>query len=96
MAISESALKRYGADAERRDNPLGIDNFFSKKQFTRLEELMYPKRAEAGSYLFWEGDPTGKLYYIKSSSSHIIEISNLPGSKNKRNRRLNHGCMLHW
>lgn len=51
---------------ERIQNPLGIDNFFSEDQFVRLQELMYPKHAETGSYLFWEGEPTGKLYYIKS------------------------------
>lgn len=47
-------------------NPLGIAQFLSDDQFVRLEELMYPKRAEAGSTLFWEGDPMGKLYYIRS------------------------------
>ncbi|MCD9020678.1 Crp/Fnr family transcriptional regulator [Cohnella silvisoli] len=67
MAISEAALKqRHGSDTEKRNNPLGINNFFSEEQFARLEELMYPKRGEAGSYLFWEGEPTGKLYYIRS------------------------------
>ena len=54
------------ACGEHAGNPLGIDNFFSADQFARLQELMYPKRMEAGGYLFWEGEPTGKLYYLKS------------------------------
>jgi CRP-like cAMP-binding protein len=28
--------------------------------------IMYPKRAAAGTYLFWEGEETGKPYYIRS------------------------------
>ncbi|TJY41187.1 Crp/Fnr family transcriptional regulator [Cohnella pontilimi] len=64
--MSVEAIERNGKAAEKTNNPLGIDNFFSEEQFERLQELMYPKQAEAGSYLFWEGEPTGKLYYIKS------------------------------
>lgn len=66
MAMSETVLRKQGTDARRPENPLAIDRFFSEEQFSRLEELMYPKRAESGSYLFWEGEPTGKLYYIRS------------------------------
>jgi CRP-like cAMP-binding protein len=66
MAMSVAAIGSNGKAVERTNNPLGIDNFFSEEQFGRLQELMYPKQAEAGSYLFWEGEPTGKLYYIKS------------------------------
>lgn len=67
MAISETVLMKGACAAtERKENPLGIQSFFSAEQFERIAELMYPKRAEAGSYLFWEGEPTGKLYYIRS------------------------------
>jgi CRP/FNR family transcriptional regulator len=55
-----------GAEAERVLNPLGLGNFFTREQFERICGLMVPKRAEKGSFLFWEGEPTGKLYYIKS------------------------------
>lgn len=64
--MSEAALNRSGMGTVRKENPLGIENFFSEEQFSRIQELMYPKRAEAGSYLFWEGEPTGKMYYIRS------------------------------
>jgi CRP/FNR family transcriptional regulator len=66
MATDMAVIDRNGKPADRANNPLGIDHFFSAEQFDRLQELMYPKQAEAGSYLFWEGEPTGKLYYIRS------------------------------
>ncbi len=62
---TETVMKRTKT-AEGTSNPLSIDNFFAEEQFERIRELMYPKRAEAGTYLFWEGEPTGKLYYIRS------------------------------
>lgn len=63
----ENEVKGEFAQAEQCErNSLGIASFFSEEQFARLEELMYPKQAEAGSNLFWEGEPTGKLYYIRS------------------------------
>lgn len=48
------------------NNPLGIANYFTEGQLALLKELMVPKFAEAGSCLFWEGEPAGKLYYVKS------------------------------
>jgi CRP-like cAMP-binding protein len=66
MAMSEAVLNRSGTETVRKENPLSIENFFSVEQFARIQELMYPKRAEAGSFLFREGEPTGKLYYISS------------------------------
>ena len=43
-----------------------IARFISNDNFTKLEGIMYPKHTEAGDYLFWEGDETGKLYFLKS------------------------------
>lgn len=65
-AVMREALKNRTAGDRQQDNGLGIHRFFSEDQFARLEELMYPKRAEKGSYLFWEGDPAGKLFYLRS------------------------------
>ncbi|RAP76839.1 Crp/Fnr family transcriptional regulator [Paenibacillus montanisoli] len=48
------------------ENPLAIHHFFSQDQFSRIEEIMYPRRVKAGSVIFWEGEPTGKLYYLRS------------------------------
>jgi CRP-like cAMP-binding protein len=64
--MSKLAVKHKQTIVERTESPLRMDRFFTKEQFTRMEELMYPKRVEAGHYLFWEGEPTGKLYYIHS------------------------------
>lgn len=64
MTMTIEMLKN--TEATTAGNPLAIDNFFKQEQFERILELMYPKRVEAGAYLFWEGEPTGKLYYIRS------------------------------
>lgn len=67
MTASGTATAANGATGTKSAaNPLGIGRFLQEDQFARLEALMYPKRAAAGSYLFWEGEPAGKLYYIKS------------------------------
>lgn len=44
----------------------GIAPFLSDSNFKKLSELMYKKTAAAGTYLFWEGETAGKLYYIHS------------------------------
>lgn len=49
----------------------GIDKFFSKDNFEKLQSIMYQKRVEAGSYLFMEGEKTGKLYYLRSGRVKI-------------------------
>lgn len=66
MAISEKVLNRMSKMNDQTNNALSIQTFFSEEQFERLAELMYPKRAEAGSHLFWEGELAGKLFYIRS------------------------------
>ncbi|MFC5531427.1 Crp/Fnr family transcriptional regulator [Cohnella yongneupensis] len=47
-------------------NKKGIASFLTEAQFALMEALMTPKRAKAGSCLFWEGEPTGKLIYIRA------------------------------
>jgi CRP/FNR family transcriptional regulator len=44
----------------------GIANFFSEDHLNLLQGIMYPKRAGAKAVLFWEGDKTEKLYFIRS------------------------------
>ena len=39
---------------------VSIDNF------AQLSSIMYPKTAQAGTHLFWEGEDAGHLYYIRS------------------------------
>lgn len=65
-AVMSRALKKRVAGERTQENELGIHRFFSEDQFARIEELMYPKHAEKGSYLFWEGEQAGKLYYVRS------------------------------
>jgi CRP-like cAMP-binding protein len=44
----------------------GLAGFFTGENLDNLKGIMYPKKVKAGSYLFWEGDQTRKLYYIRS------------------------------
>lgn len=43
-----------------------IARFFTGETFNKMQNIMYLKKGKAGSHLFWEGDETGKLYYIRS------------------------------
>lgn len=47
-------------------NKKGIASFLTAAQFELLEAIMMPKRAKAGTVLFWEGEPSGKLIYVRS------------------------------
>lgn len=38
----------------------------SNDNFAKLSGVMYPKTAQAGTHLFWEGEEAGHLYYIRS------------------------------
>ncbi|MDQ1914378.1 Crp/Fnr family transcriptional regulator [Paenibacillus sp. GD4] len=42
----------------------GILDIISAESFEKLKSIMYMKEIEKGSYLFWEGDQTDKLYFI--------------------------------
>ncbi|GAB2700902.1 Crp/Fnr family transcriptional regulator [Paenibacillus thermoaerophilus] len=52
----------------------------SGEPFRLLQSVMYDKKAEAGSCVVWEGDPTGKLYYIRSGRIKLIKTTE-EGSK---------------
>ncbi|MFB0846802.1 Crp/Fnr family transcriptional regulator [Paenibacillus oleatilyticus] len=41
-----------------------IPQFLSDENMERLTQIMYPKQAAEGDYLFWEGDTADKLYYV--------------------------------
>ncbi len=66
MTIAATQPLTFKQPVSAIPNPYGIERFFSKDQFEKIRGLMYPKHAEAGSLLFWEGEPAGKLYYIQS------------------------------
>ncbi|MGG1554327.1 Crp/Fnr family transcriptional regulator [Paenibacillus ferrarius] len=53
----------------------GIRQFFSEENFHRLEGIMYSKQAKKGDYLFREGDPAERLYYIVKGSVRITKLS---------------------
>lgn len=44
----------------------GIADFFSADHLDKLQSIMNTKKMDAGTYLFHEGDTTGKLYLVCS------------------------------
>lgn len=67
MAI-DYAVRVAGRESSERQiaGTIGIANFCTPKQFERLERIMVPMRVAAGGCLFWEGDETENVYYIRS------------------------------
>jgi len=43
----------------------GFAGFCTQKQFEQLESIMVPMRIPTGGFLFWEGDDTENIYYIR-------------------------------
>lgn len=65
-AIHALAIKLIEATDRQTANARGIASFLTEEQLERLSELMTPRRAKAGSCLFWEGEPATHLIYIRS------------------------------
>ncbi len=49
----------------------GIFKYFSEENIERLQSIMYPMKAEAGTFLLWEGDLADKMYFIRSGRVKI-------------------------
>ncbi|NEW05878.1 Crp/Fnr family transcriptional regulator [Paenibacillus sp. SYP-B3998] len=48
---------------------------FSADNLVKLQQIMYETKVASGSHLFWEGDTTDKLYFIKSGRVKITKSS---------------------
>lgn len=68
--MDKEVMTTFGPERKKEN---GIRGYISEENFTHLQGIMYPKKAEAGSYLFWEGDPANYLYYIKSGRVKIVK-----------------------
>lgn len=53
----------------------GIDQVISAESLDKLKSIMYTKQVEKGSYLFWEGDPADKLYFVISGRIRTTKTS---------------------
>lgn len=56
-------------------NSLCNTSCFSEASFDRLRSVMYEMKVDAGTYLFWEGDPADKLYFIINGRVKITKSS---------------------
>jgi CRP/FNR family cyclic AMP-dependent transcriptional regulator len=48
---------------------------FSPESLTKIKEIMYEYKASTNSYLYREGDPANKLYYIHQGSIRISKAT---------------------
>lgn len=49
--------------------------FFSETNFDKLKNVMHMKQAKKGEYLFWEGEPADKLFYVFQGGVRIAKTS---------------------
>jgi len=71
-SVETAAVRPLGTHA-RPD--YGIGAFLSESNFAELKKIMYPKKAAASSYLFWEGDPADYLYYIIKGAVKLVKTT---------------------
>lgn len=74
MAIAPERVKeQYTRDAAHKAR--GNAAFFKEEHFALLQSIMTPRKAEAGSYLFWEGDEAGYLYYVRKGKVKLRKMT---------------------
>jgi CRP-like cAMP-binding protein len=75
MAINQLELTSMtnAVKANDQTKQLGISAYISEENYNRLMSVMYPKQAEAGSYLFWDGDDNEYLYYVISGIVKLVK-----------------------
>ncbi|WP_243735139.1 Crp/Fnr family transcriptional regulator [Paenibacillus turpanensis] len=60
---------------EANSSKYQISDFLTAEQFQRLESVMYARKFQANTTLFWEGDPADKLFYVKSGQVKIYKTT---------------------
>ncbi|MBP1153716.1 MULTISPECIES: Crp/Fnr family transcriptional regulator [unclassified Paenibacillus] len=58
----------------------GLQQYFTLENVERLTGIMYSKKVQKGSGLFWEGDKAEYLYYIKQGRVKITKSADNGGS----------------
>lgn len=48
---------------------------FSKNNFIKLEELMYEQQVKRGETIYWEGNESNHIYYLKSGAVKLTKSS---------------------
>jgi CRP/FNR family cyclic AMP-dependent transcriptional regulator len=47
--------------------------YYTKGNFSKIEDIMYKNKVKAGTYLFWDGERAEKLYYVKQGKVKITK-----------------------
>ncbi|MFZ3590542.1 Crp/Fnr family transcriptional regulator [Bacillus sp. DJP31] len=55
-------------------NQVHNTNHFTDENLTKMKDIMYDYKVESGTNIFWEGDPSDKLYFIKKG---IVKLSKM-------------------
>lgn len=51
------------------------ESYFTGENFRKLQPIMHSIQVANGTYLFWEGDELGKLYYVQSGQVKLIKTT---------------------
>jgi len=54
---------------------VGNTDCLSPEHMTKLKQIMYDYNAPAGPRLYWEGDPTDKLFYVKRGRVKVTKAT---------------------
>ncbi len=74
MAITAMDTRTNNSSGcERSKAAYGIEGYISEDNFKLLKEIMYPRKTEAGQYLFWEGDAADYLFFLHSGRVKITK-----------------------
>ncbi|MEX1030891.1 MAG: Crp/Fnr family transcriptional regulator [Paenibacillaceae bacterium] len=72
MAVNQLELASRTKTINQTEK-FGISAYISEENNNRLQSIMYTKLAAAGSYLFWDGDETEYLYYVRSGIIKLVK-----------------------
>jgi CRP/FNR family cyclic AMP-dependent transcriptional regulator len=78
--MADMAILDYKQESDKGTGRDGIANIFSPDDMAKLHSIMYTKAVKANSYLFWEGDPSEYLYYVRKGRVKLTK-SNKNGTK---------------
>ncbi len=76
--MAQLSLSAFDASCISTSCPYYYGNIgiFSNDNINLLKSSMTFHKVTAGSYLFWEGDPTGKLYFIQQGHAKTFKSTN--------------------
>ncbi|SDD13792.1 CRP/FNR family transcriptional regulator, anaerobic regulatory protein [Paenibacillus sp. UNCCL117] len=72
---ASASLEKQAGPSREQHGIKGVHAVFSAESFEKLTGIMYKKKAETGSVLYWEGDKADKLYFLMKGRVKITKSS---------------------